>query len=532
MNYVLATPSVFNRRYCFPVLILMIVASCFFPFPVLAQTPPCSAPAHAGASYEDCTGTTCERMVCNGTAYVPLDIWDNTGFKAITFGNDPSACNASRTGRLRYNAGVWEYCSGSAWTAMAVDAVLPINASNATSPLGQIISFNGENFLTTGPGAYTRGNLSMGYRAGTSLSSSVYYNTLIGYDAGWQTTTGGSNVALGYNALSSNTTGYNNVAVGRNALTSGATGYNNVGVGTYVLGNNNNVGSVAIGYMVMPNSTGQYNVGIGWNVMTSFSHTSSRNTGIGANALLNLTTGSMNTAVGALALRDLTEGPWNAAFGTQALANSTTATHNTALGARTLEQNRVGMGNVAIGYTAMTNSRAKHYNVSVGMESMQYFTNSETAGVGQNVAVGHAALRGNSAAIPDNTGVYNAALGAHALSGTTSGSHNVGLGRQAGNINTTGSRNIMIGSGVQGPDPTTSNYVNIGNTIFGSMGNNPATPGSGDANITVDGNLEVNGGLKISDDTSGCDSSAGGRMRYNSTTKTMQYCNETAWTDM
>jgi hypothetical protein len=93
--------------------ILMIGSSSL----VFAQTvPPCSTAAHSGASYETCTAGMCERMVCNGTAYVPLNVWSHAGWEAIKAGPDTSVCNPSREGRLRYQGSTqWEYCNGTSW---------------------------------------------------------------------------------------------------------------------------------------------------------------------------------------------------------------------------------------------------------------------------------------------------------------------------------------------------------------------------------------------------------------------------------
>jgi hypothetical protein len=98
-------------RYAPVMLIIMFMAA-----PLYAQTPPCSTASHAGAAYEVCASGQCERMVCNGTAYVPLSVWHHNGWEAVTIGHDTSACNASRQGRLRYKGGTsWEYCDGVNW---------------------------------------------------------------------------------------------------------------------------------------------------------------------------------------------------------------------------------------------------------------------------------------------------------------------------------------------------------------------------------------------------------------------------------
>jgi hypothetical protein len=91
----------------------------FFVWPsaLYAQTlPPCSTAAHAGNSYETCTAGLCERMVCNGTAYVVSNAWGHAGWESIKIGDTGSVCNPERRGSLRYLGGEdWQFCSGTNW---------------------------------------------------------------------------------------------------------------------------------------------------------------------------------------------------------------------------------------------------------------------------------------------------------------------------------------------------------------------------------------------------------------------------------
>lgn len=46
---------------------------------------------------------------------------------------------------------------------------------------------------------------------------------------------------------------------------------------------------------------------------------------------------------------------------------------------------------------------------------------------------------------------------------------------------------------------------------------------------TTNAKLDVAGGIKVGSDTAGCNASKGGTIRYNSSTKILEYCNESSW---
>jgi hypothetical protein len=111
----------YQIKYPVPCIVLAITLLWFSASPLCAQTiPACAVVADAGNSYDDCTGSgasrVCERLVCNGSAFEPMELWANSGAKGIDFGNDSSVCNSNRLGRLRYQGGTaWQYCNGTAW---------------------------------------------------------------------------------------------------------------------------------------------------------------------------------------------------------------------------------------------------------------------------------------------------------------------------------------------------------------------------------------------------------------------------------
>jgi hypothetical protein len=119
--------------------------------------------------------------------------------------------------------------------------------------------------------------LTIGRGAGGDIRNSV-----VGYNALYNNTTGNSQAAIGYGALSSNTTGQRNTAVGYNAL------YNNT------TGNQN----TALGYApLFDNTTGQRNTAVGYGALSS-NTTGNQNTALGYAPLFDNTTGYRNIAVG------------------------------------------------------------------------------------------------------------------------------------------------------------------------------------------------------------------------------------------
>lgn len=110
-----------------------------------------------------------------------------------------------------------------------------------------------------------------------------FNNTASGIDAGKSFTTAYSNNAFGYQALYSNTTGQLNDAFGTGAL------YTNI----------SGVRNVAIGYHTLYNSTNGYNTGIGFNALGNISQ-GINNTAIGYETGMGITTGSYNTIIGSL----------------------------------------------------------------------------------------------------------------------------------------------------------------------------------------------------------------------------------------
>jgi hypothetical protein len=120
-------------------------------------------------------------------------------------------------------------------------------------------------------------------------------------------------------------------------------------------------------------------------------HTSTNNTAIGFNALLETTTGTLNTATGWAALVNNTTGSYNTATGEDALGLNTTGFFNTATGASALVNNTTGESNTAIGVSALFNNRGGDNNIAVGAAAGINRTTGSN-----NIDIGNAGVAGES----------------------------------------------------------------------------------------------------------------------------------------
>ncbi len=137
----------------------------------------------------------------------------------------------------------------------------------------------------------------LGFQAGKNIVSGAQYNTFIGYQAGYSSSTASTNAAdyntaVGYQSLFSNTTGYYNTANGMNSLTGNTTGSYNAANGFRSL---------------YSNTTGSYNTANGAYSLY-LNSTGSNNAANGTYSLFYNITGSNNIAEGYNAGRHLTNG--------------------------------------------------------------------------------------------------------------------------------------------------------------------------------------------------------------------------------
>ena len=159
-------------------------------------------------------------------------------------------------------------------------------------------------------------------------------NTVLGYQALQNNTTGSSNTAIGYLSLNQNTTGSNNKAIGNQALFNNTTGTYNTAIGTAALSNNTTGDSnTALGdTSLQNNSTGYYNTSVGYQSLLS-NVSGIYNVGIGTDTLYN-NLYSFNTAIGASAAQLDVNGSYNTYLGVGTGISNNTLTYqfSTAVG--------------------------------------------------------------------------------------------------------------------------------------------------------------------------------------------------------
>jgi lysophospholipase L1-like esterase len=253
-------------------------------------------------------------------------------------------------------------------------------------------SYNGGTSAVEVRGDRLSGNTFVGGSSGAFDTAIVNKgNTGLGYNALRDVTTGGNNTAAGWGSMSANTTGGNNTALGYNAQRNASgPGFNTV-----------------VGNAALEQATGA----------------PQSETAVGYMALYR-TTGNQNTGVGAEALRENTTGTGNAAFGYRA-AMSSAAPAVTAIGGSALVWSTNGQYMVAVGFQAGAGASGSDAASSVGDQRMVFLG----ANSGRNPAIGAAARITNGIAIGygAKVGVNNSAViggtGSDAVSLTVHGGY-------------------------------------------------------------------------------------------------------------
>ena len=217
------------------------------------------------------------------------------------------------------------------------------------------------------------------------------------------------------------------------------------------------------------------------------------NTGVGASALENNTSGNMNVAIGANALKANTEGSFNTAAGHNALRVNTTGTRNVAIGPSALRGNTIGIDNVASGFQALYNNESGVGNIALGTNALYL-----NATGSDNIAIGSSALYYAS------EGDNNIALGKQVLAANASGDKNIGIGYYSLSNNTSGALNIAMGFRVLENNTTGDENIAIGtNALFNNtVGYKNIAVGQNalDENISGNNNVAV-GYLALHDNT-------------------------------
>jgi hypothetical protein len=198
--------------------------------------------------------------------------------------------------------------------------------------------------------------------------------------------TGSNNVALGNGALDAATTGGRNIAIGQDAMGLGvvtnATG-ENIAIGyqagyDLTSGTSNTMVGGSAGANI---TTGTLNVFFGSGAGL-FLTTGTKNIAVGNSALQNATTGEQNVAIGSEALKDATSGD-NVAVGVLSGRAITSGQQNTVVGGYAANAGvgnlTTGSNNTVVGYSAQPSSATVSNEITLGNSSI---TNLRVPGVG------------------------------------------------------------------------------------------------------------------------------------------------------
>ena len=364
----------------------------------------------------------------------------------------------------------------------------------------------------------TSTNTIFGYGALQNVTTGLT-SVAIGYEALKANTTGQGNTAVGYRALLSNTTGSSNFAAGREALRSNTTGGGNFGMGFFALYSNvSGSNNIAIGNSALNSNTWSGNVAIG--TSAGGSNTTGAITAIGFEALTANTTGQGNTAIGSRGLFANTTGHGNTVVGNNGLYANTTGQGNTAVGNNGMWANTTGQGNTAIGNNALYSNgnsvaalgtitggsgytNGTYTNVSLNTIPANYFLVAPIANItvsgGAVTAVsmvsggaGIAAVTSLTASAADIGGTgsgFSVAIAAF----TEGGNYSTAIGDSAAANQRRGNANIAVGPHVALPDTAAGKQLNIGNVIFGTGtydGTSMSSTATSDSRVSIGTNTQ------------------------------------------
>jgi len=173
------------------------------------------------------------------------------------------------------------------------------------------------------------------------------------------------------------------------------------------------------------------------------SNASNSNTSIGQGALP-VAAGGQNTGVGASALANNTTGTYNTATGSTAMLSNSTGSYNTAYGQGALLSNSTGQNNTGLGYQALASESTAGNNVALGYQAMYSSTASNSVAVG-------------SGTLGASTGNNNIAIGDSAGSNLVSGANNIDIGNTGASgdvglikIGTAGNQTAAYVAGITG----------------------------------------------------------------------------------
>jgi len=382
----------------------------------------------AGAAHTNASGGIYVTAVGQNT-FASSDQPGNTGFGynagalATTAGYNTYigslvASSAAATGNTNTGVGhsvFYDITSGANNTAVGASSLANLNTGDNNAALGS----GAMGGLTSNPGQST----AVGVNAGNTITSGTN-NLILGYNAQPSTgsvsneitlgdgnitrfripgiTSGGTNGhVLTYNSsnglieLAAGSGGggasdinglsdakYSNgrvLALGNGAAgshTGASGGLYMTAVGQLALANSDSNSNTGIGYKAGNGvTTGTGNTYVGANCGGGATSTGLLNTAVGANALLDITSGENNTAMGMNAGANITAGENNTAVGYLALGNNsmTTASMNTGVGGGAGNTNTTGENNTCIGYNAQPSAGTISNEVTLGNSNVTRF---------------------------------------------------------------------------------------------------------------------------------------------------------------
>ena len=305
------------------------------------------------------TATTGQALLWNGSDYS----WGSAGAAALSDLNDVYVANGDI--RLR------TYHGDDSFYALWLAGEGASGASNIA--IGQF-AYRNEG------GATGVGNINIGQGAGQNpagTASTAAYNVNLGYQAGYDLSTGSNNFLGGYQAGTNITTGSGNLLVGYDGGASLTTGSYNVFLGQFagrdVTSNPSNC--VAIGQDAFRVGSGTYSVNIGYRA--GYNATGSENVAIGAWALGTFTsgeTGGEHVAIGHRAGDSLTGAVWgNVLIGIDAGDVMTSGGNNVAIGRNANDTGTTGSNTIVIGAESDPSSATVSNEITLGNSSITRF---------------------------------------------------------------------------------------------------------------------------------------------------------------
>lgn len=459
----------------------------------------------AGASFDDGRQVTVSGTLTTGhclQAVAPNKIADSG---AICGGGGGSGTvNAGTAGQVGYYATSDTAISGNSNLNMSTG---DLTVGQATSVLGRILlSGNTSGTTALRPAAAASGVLTLPAATDTLIGKATT-DTLT--NKTFDTAGSGNSFSINGVAITANTgTGSNVLATSPTLVTpvlGVATGTSWNGLALSISANDTTTGgTVLIGTSAganLPSNAAYGNFFAGYQSGLGSGSTTTaaiKNTAIGYQSLLALTSANNNTAIGYQAMLAATSGIDATAVGSGACAAFTTANLNTCVGFNA-GNTTTGAQNTLIGGQAGDFISSGAGNTAVGYNAMLGATGNKVTG-SNNTAIGQTAML---AAI--TTAAGNTVIGQAAANKLTTGGTNVIIGQGVASTTlTTGSGNILIGNSsvIDAASSSTSNTLIIGNNattpVISCTGINSTPACTINSTLNVSGTLSV-GGTAVTD---------------------------------